>query len=79
MNVAHVIVNSLGGIHSLVQNLILYKGEDAMPQEVLALNVKGNQNQPAVYTGGMAEITRFFSLNPKVNQVVFWYRMISTI
>lgn len=79
MNVAHVIVNSLGGIHSLVQNLILYKGEDAMPQEVLALNVKGNQNQPAVYTGGMAEITRFFSLNPKANWFYTYRKLAKTL
>jgi glycosyltransferase involved in cell wall biosynthesis len=69
MNVVHVIINNMGGIHSLVQNLILYKGEAAMPQEVIALNVKGNQNQPAVFLGEMAEISHFFLLNPKAN----WY------
>lgn len=69
MNVVHVIINNMGGIHSLVQNLILYKGEAAMPQVVIALNVKGNQNQPAVFLEEMAEISHFFPLNPKAN----WY------
>jgi glycosyltransferase involved in cell wall biosynthesis len=69
MNVVHVIINNMGGIHSLVQNLILYKDDTSVPQEVIALNVKGNQNQPAVFMGEIAEISHFFPLNPKAN----WY------
>lgn len=49
LNVAHVIVNNLGGITSLVQNLILYKGENAFPQELYLLDVKGNINTPATH------------------------------
>ena len=47
-NVAHIIVNNLGGITSLVQNLILYKGIDALPQELYLLDVKGNINTSVV-------------------------------
>lgn len=69
----------MGGIHSLVQNLILYKGEAAMPQEVIALNVKGNQNQPAVFLGEMAEISHFFLLNPKTNWYYTYSRLAQTL
>lgn len=75
MNVVHVIINNMGGIHSFVQNLILYKDDTSMPQEVIALNVKGNQNQPAVFMGEIAEISHFFPLNPKAN----WYNTYSRL
>ena len=46
-NVAHLIVNNLGGITTLTQNLILNKGIDDLPQELFLLNVIGNKNNSA--------------------------------
>lgn len=69
MNVAHVIVNNLGGITSLVQNLVLYKGGKALPQELVVLDIKNNPNQKALLDSEVEKITRYFPLNPLDN----WY------
>ncbi|TDQ19373.1 glycosyltransferase involved in cell wall biosynthesis [Algoriphagus boseongensis] len=69
MNVAHVIVNNLGGITSLVQNLVLYKGKKALPQELVVLDIKNNPNQKALLDTEVEKITRYFPLNPLDN----WY------
>jgi glycosyltransferase involved in cell wall biosynthesis len=69
MNVVHVIVNNLGGITSLVQNMILYKGKKALRQEVVVLDIKNNLNQKALLDNEVQRITRYFPLNPLDN----WY------
>jgi glycosyltransferase involved in cell wall biosynthesis len=46
-NVVHIVVNNLGGITTLVQNLILYKGNIALEQELFLLDVEGNINASA--------------------------------
>lgn len=67
--VAHVVVNNLGGITSLVQNLILYKGSDALPQELYLLNVVGNMNTPAIIDPELEPYTHSFYIHPLNN----WY------
>ena len=46
--VSHVIVNNMGGITSLVQHLILYKGEYSLEQRLIQLDLVGNLNTPAI-------------------------------
>jgi glycosyltransferase involved in cell wall biosynthesis len=67
--IAHVIVNNLGGITSLVQNLIIYKGDDAIEQEFIVLDIKDNQSAPAIFDKKIESITRYFRFDPKDN----WY------
>ena len=45
--VSHVIVNNMGGITSLVQHLIIYKGDYSLDQKLIQLNIKGNLNTTA--------------------------------
>jgi len=45
--VSHVIVNNMGGITSLIQNLIIYKGNNALTQSLIQLDISGNINTPA--------------------------------
>ena len=47
INVAHVILNNMGGISTLVQNLILYKGENSLPQVLYLMEIEGSQNTKA--------------------------------
>ncbi|MBX9782830.1 MAG: glycosyltransferase [Chitinophagaceae bacterium] len=69
VSVAHVIVNNLGGITSLVQNLILYKGDDALPQKLLLLDIAGNTNTAAIIDKDIRSEVTYFSLHPSDN----WY------
>jgi glycosyltransferase involved in cell wall biosynthesis len=69
MNVAHVIVNNLGGITSLVQNLVLYKGSKALPQELFILDIKNNPNAKAILDTKVQELAQYFTINPLDN----WY------
>jgi glycosyltransferase involved in cell wall biosynthesis len=66
---SYVIVNNLGGITSLVENLIRYKGAGALPQELVVLDIAGNINSPAVLRPAEDLTIRHFSLHPKHN----WY------
>lgn len=45
--VFHVIVNNMGGITSLIQHLIIYKGDYSLEQSLIQLDIKGNLNTPA--------------------------------
>ena len=67
--VTHVIVNNLGGITSLVQNLILYKGNTAVNQELILLDIEGNLNTPAILNDKIPANVTNFSIQPKDN----WY------
>ena len=69
INTAHVIVNNLGGITSLIQNLILYKDENALPEELHLLNVAGNQLSPAFLDHKVQSISIPFTFYPRDN----WY------
>ncbi|MCX6300346.1 MAG: glycosyltransferase [Bacteroidetes bacterium] len=51
--VSHVIVNNMGGITSLIQHLILYKGEYALEQNLVQLDIIGNLNTPAKLEDGL--------------------------
>jgi len=68
-NVAHVIVNNLGGITSLVQNLVLYKGSKALPQELFLLDIKNNPNAKSILDTNVQELAQYFTINPQDN----WY------
>ncbi len=45
--IAYLVLNNLGGITNLIQNLILYKNENSLPDELYLLDVEGNINAPA--------------------------------
>ncbi|MBC7887147.1 MAG: glycosyltransferase family 4 protein [Ferruginibacter sp.] len=68
-NVAQVIINNLGGITSLVQQLILYKGAQALPQELWILNIKTNINTPAIIDPDLHGTVNQFCIDPADN----WY------
>jgi glycosyltransferase involved in cell wall biosynthesis len=68
-NVVHVIVNNLGGITSLVQNLIIYKGDRALPQELFLLDIRGENKTPAILDPGLGSIAKPFYIDPIDN----WY------
>jgi len=74
-NIAHVIVNNLGGITSLIQNLILYKDENALPQELHLLNIVGNKLSPAFLDDKIKNIAIPFTLHPKDN----WYHVFNLL
>lgn len=69
INVVHCIVNNLGGITSLTQNLIRYNTNQSVHQELLSLNITGNKNEPAQFDSIVAKNLEEFLLNPKDN----WY------
>lgn len=62
-SVCHVIGNHLGGITSVVQNLVNYAGSEALEQELLAINVKGDNKTKAF----LDEDSNVFDFNPKSN------------
>ena len=68
-NVAHVIVNNLGGISTLVQNLILYKGNSALEQELFILDIDGNINTPNSSFLNTSLTSKRLYFNPNSN----WY------
>lgn len=70
MNIAHCIVNNLGGISTLVQNLILYAQPNNFEQKLYCLNITDNKNEPAFFPEQLKNKTINFILNPKDN----WYR-----
>lgn len=67
--VTHIIVNNLGGITSLAKNLIHFKADDDLEQELIILNIVGNNNAAA----GLSDVTscpkRYFTLDKMAN----WY------
>ena len=65
----HCIVNNLGGITSLVQNLVKYNTDQSVHQELLTLNITGNKNEPAQIDLRIPKGVIKFLLNPKDN----WY------
>lgn len=71
INVAYVIVDNLGGITSLIQNLIINKDENTLPQELHLLNIKGNINAPAFIDKRLNKLIYCFKLYPKDN----WYHV----
>ena len=67
----YIIVNNLGGITSLILNLIRYKGSNALPQELILLNIAGNVNSPASIGQTKDLDIKEFSLHPGRN----WYTL----
>src|SRR5690242_3886904 len=73
--VTYVIVNNLGGITSLTQNLIKYRGHDSLAQEVVLLDVAGNRNAPADM-GSMEDVqVRRFAVHSRDNWYAVYKRM----
>ncbi len=75
VNVAHVIVNNLGGITSLTKNLIIYKDDNALPQELHLLNLVGSNNTPAFIDNKLMKRVVPFRLYPKDN----WYHVYKSL
>ena len=65
--VSAVIVNNMGGITTLIQNLLLYTVSDSLQQEIILLNINDNINAKARLEIGI--ITKNFSINKNNN----WY------
>ena len=65
--VTHVIKNDMGGITSLIKNLIEYRGSEALPQEVIFLRIEGNTF--ALHEGDFVNgiTTSFFNYTKKNN------------
>lgn len=73
--VAHIILNNLGGITSLVQNLILYKGENPFPQDLYLLDIEGNMSMKANELIDKRLRYQKLYFNPKSN----WYHSFKKI
>ena len=43
--VSYILVNNVGGITSMISNLIRYRGDKAMSQEVIFLDIKNNPSK----------------------------------
>jgi glycosyltransferase involved in cell wall biosynthesis len=69
----YIIVNNLGGITSLVINLIWFRGAAALPQELVLLNIAGSVNAPAAIPETEGLEVRQFKLHPGRN----WYSLYS--
>jgi glycosyltransferase involved in cell wall biosynthesis len=67
--VSYVIVNNLGGITSLIINLIKYRGQDKFAQDLILLDIAGNPNTPANIEPIEGLSVRNFSIHPRHN----WY------
>lgn len=65
--VTHIVVNNLGGITSLIKNLILFKDSESLDQEMIVLNIKGNKNTPADFSDIRNCPVRYFHIDPKEN------------
>lgn len=74
-SVAHVVVNNLGGIASLIQNLILYRGSEAPDQELIVIDPKGNPAPPAMFDNSLKEMAYYFQIDPKDN----WYHVFGNL
>src|SRR5580765_3235758 len=42
--ISYILVNNLGGITSMIGNLVRFRGMEALPQEVIFLDIRGNSN-----------------------------------
>jgi len=62
-----VIVNNMGGITTLIQNLVLNVTNQNLEQEVILLNIEGNKNTNAFLEKGI--VHDYFCINPINN----WY------
>jgi len=51
--VSFILVNNVGGITSMIANLVRYRGNLALPQEVIFLDIKNNSN--TLFTQTLAE------------------------
>jgi glycosyltransferase involved in cell wall biosynthesis len=74
-NVAYIIVNNLGGITSLVQNLILFNQNHSLKQKLYLLNVIGNINAPATNFISNRIDYKYLKFHPKDN----WYNSLGKI
>ena len=70
-DVDYVILNNLGGITSLIQNLIVYSDSDSLSQHLILLNVQGDHKAPAFIDEKIAPLSVYFELYPKDN----WYHV----
>jgi glycosyltransferase involved in cell wall biosynthesis len=75
INVIHCIVNNLGGITSLAQNLIIYNVDQSVNQQLLTLNITDNKNEPAQIESSIVKKIEKFIVNPKYN----WYHTYSQL
>jgi len=69
--VTYVLVNNLGGITSMLSNLIEYRGPDTLQQDAVMLNIKENTNSPISAVFGNGIPVRYFSYSKKEN----WYHV----
>ena len=69
--ITYCLVNNLGGITTMLQNVIRYGGEKSMEQEAVLLNIK--ENRAASIEGSFCEgiNTVSFSFSNKEN----WYHV----
>jgi glycosyltransferase involved in cell wall biosynthesis len=65
--ISFVIVNNLGGITSLVNNLIQFRGPAALPQELVLLDIAGNRNASALLSPLIDVEIRHFPISPRHN------------
>lgn len=69
--VTYILVNNLGGITSMLENLICYKQADALDQEAILLNIKENKMEPILHSFGNGIPVKYFSFSKKEN----WYHV----
>lgn len=69
--VTYVLVNNLGGITSMLSSLIEYRGQQALPQEAIMLNIKENNFAPSTAVFGNGIPVKYFSYSKKEN----WYHV----
>ncbi|HZE86335.1 MAG TPA: glycosyltransferase family 4 protein, partial [Puia sp.] len=66
-----LIVNNLGGITSLIVNLIKFRGDEALPQELVLLSIAGSSNTAALIPETEDLKIKKFALHPGRN----WYSL----
>ncbi len=73
--VTYVLVNNLGGITSMLDNLIQFRGNEALPQEAIILNIKENTASPISSVFGQGIPVKYFSYSKKEN----WYHAFANL
>lgn len=74
-SVTYVLVNNLGGITSMLSNVIQYRGQNALPQEAVILNIKDNANSPIASSFAEGIPVKYFSYSKKEN----WYHVFGNL
>lgn len=68
-SITYVLVNNLGGITSMIENLILHKPENSFTQDALLLDIAENKNSSILHSFGGGIPVKKFSYSKKEN----WY------